>query len=244
MPIDASEPMSLADTLSSVADLVRAIVWPLVVVVVALVLLTGERGNRLLEWIKGWFEGAERVKLGPVEVERKVDQAVRSSLSVAAAEMKQKPPDQVLNPASVDRISHAVTSAVMSDLTQRSPAILWVDDQPDNNVSERRALEQSLGANFTLSTSTEDAMQRLAHGSFNVVISNMGRPGDGLAGYTLLDRMRLKGHEQPVVIYSMGVEDQHKRAAIERGAWGETDRPNELIDLVTSACAKVIPPTT
>jgi CheY-like chemotaxis protein len=243
VPIDVGEPMSMADTLSSVADLVSAIVWPLVVVVLALVLLTGARGKGLLEWIKGWFEGAERVKLGPLEVERKVDRAVRSTLSVAAAEMKQRPPDQVLNPASVDRISHAVTSAVMSDLTQR-PAILWVDDQPDNNVSERRALEQSLGANFTLSTSTEDAMQRLERGRFNVVISNMGRPGDRLAGYTLLDRMRPKGHEQPVVIYSMGVEEQHKRAAMERGAWGETDRPNELIDLVTSACAKVIPPTT
>jgi CheY-like chemotaxis protein len=39
-------------------------------------------------------------------------------------------------------------------------SILWVDDRPANNIYERQAME-ALGIRFTISTSTEEALQML-----------------------------------------------------------------------------------
>lgn len=50
----------------------------------------------------------------------------------------------------VDRAAHA---------WQRQ--ILWVDDRPDNNVYERNALE-SMGVEFTLALSTQQALENLS----------------------------------------------------------------------------------
>ena len=74
--------------------------------------------------------------------------------------------------------------------------ILWVDDRPENNVFERRSLE-ALGIRFDMSTSTDDALTRLAVASFDAVISDMERPADPQAGYTLLDALRQRRDRTP-----------------------------------------------
>lgn len=56
-----------------------------------------------------------------------------------------------------------------------------MDDNPANNNYERQALE-ALGIRFTISTSTEDALEKIKVQNFDAVISDMGRPPDTQAG--------------------------------------------------------------
>lgn len=53
--------------------------------------------------------------------------------------------------------------------------ILWVDDRPENNHFERQTLE-ALGVRIDLSTSTEEALQKTRQRSYDLIISDMGRP--------------------------------------------------------------------
>lgn len=66
--------------------------------------------------------------------------------------------------------------------------MLWVDDHPENNRNEQRAFE-ALGMRFTLSKSTDDALDQLSRRTYELIISDMGRGPDPQAGYTLLDQL-------------------------------------------------------
>jgi hypothetical protein len=59
--------------------------------------------------------------------------------------------------------------------------------RPDNNRYERQGLE-ALGVRFALSTSTDDALNQLRYQTFDLIISDKGRPPDPQAGYTLCQR--------------------------------------------------------
>jgi CheY-like chemotaxis protein len=104
------------------------------------------------------------------------------------------------------------------------------------NKYERQSLE-ALGIDFTLSTSTEDTLAQISHRKFDLVISDMGRPPDQRAGYTLLDEMRRRGDKTPYVIYAGSRFAQHVAEARRHGAIGCTNSPSELIEIVTEALA-------
>jgi len=116
----------------------------------------------------------------------------------------------------------------------RPPRILWVDDRPSNNTYEREAMGR-LGIVFELSTSTDDALAKISTRSYDAIISDMGRPPDDRAGYTLLDRLRRDGLQVPFVIYAGSRSPEHFDEAVRHGAVGSTNRPSELIDLVRQA---------
>ena len=109
-----------------------------------------------------------------------------------------------------------------------------MDDRPGNNVLERQALE-ALGIQIDLSTSTEDALEKIRRRSYDLVISDMGRPPDARAGYTLLDKLRETGNKMPFVIYASSRAPEHVREAREHGAIGCTNLPQELVEMVTTA---------
>ena len=109
--------------------------------------------------------------------------------------------------------------------------VLWVDDRPANNEYERRALE-ALGIRVDVSTSTEDALARQGSRRYDLVISDMGRPPDQRAGYTLLDALRRSGDQTPYVIYASSRSAEHIAEARRHGALGCTNRPQELFQYV------------
>jgi CheY-like chemotaxis protein len=109
--------------------------------------------------------------------------------------------------------------------------VLWVDDRPTNNEYERRALE-ALGIKVDVSTSTEDAVARQSGRRYDLIVSDMGRPPDQRAGYTLLDALRESGDRTPYVIYASSRSPEHVAEARRRGALGCTNRPQELIEYV------------
>jgi CheY-like chemotaxis protein len=111
--------------------------------------------------------------------------------------------------------------------------VLWVDDRPSNNVHERQALE-ALGVTFVLATSTDEGLEKLKGQSFDAIISDMGRPPDAQAGYTLLDKLRAGGSQTPFIIYASSRAPEHRAEARRRGAVDCTNRPDELFEMVLS----------
>jgi DNA-binding NarL/FixJ family response regulator len=84
-------------------------------------------------------------------------------------------------------------------------------------------------------TSTEAALQMVSADDYSVIISDMGRPPDPRAGYTLLDALRKKGYKTAFIIYAGSSSEEAVRETREHGGYGTTNRPDVLISLVTSA---------
>jgi CheY-like chemotaxis protein len=68
-----------------------------------------------------------------------------------------------------------------------------------------------------------------------VIISDMGRPPDQQAGYTLLRALRAQQIQTPFVIYAGSNRPEHKRQAASEGAQGSTNDPVELFAYVIQA---------
>ena len=112
--------------------------------------------------------------------------------------------------------------------------ILWVDDHPQNNTYEVQ-LFKTLGMTVDQSTSTPDALNDLSEKTYNVVITDMRRGTNNLAGYELLDAMYHRHIETPLFIYSASSNKEYRAKAMRKGAKGETNDPTELLQLVTGA---------
>jgi len=156
-----------------------------------------------------------------------------AALAAAAAAHPELGPDAKSDPrVAAAVVFQEVTPRVLRK-TERA-VILWVDDRPANNANERRSLE-ALGVRFILATSTEQALLQLRSQPVDVVISDMGRPPDSQAGYTLLHAVREAGNQVPFFIYAGSNAPEHKTEALERGAQGLTNKPHELFAYVINA---------
>lgn len=130
--------------------------------------------------------------------------------------------------------SVATTQVVEEQEKQRNkvrPSILWVDDRPDNNTVERKALSE-YNVDIHIARSTDEAIDAIQDREFNLIISDMGRPPDAKAGYTLLKALRSGGNKTPFYIYAGSRAPEHTKEAIRRGAQGNTNRADELIQMV------------
>jgi CheY-like chemotaxis protein len=114
--------------------------------------------------------------------------------------------------------------------------VLWVDDNPGNNMFERQALK-ALGIQIDLSNSTDDALEKIRGRSYDLVISDMNRPPDAQAGYTLLNEVRTTGRGIPFVLYTKFQSPAQLREAREHGAIGLVDQPQDLVKIVTNVLA-------
>jgi CheY-like chemotaxis protein len=113
--------------------------------------------------------------------------------------------------------------------------VLWVDDNPDNNIWERQALE-SYGVEFVLAQNTDEAVQQWQDkGPFKAIISDMGRVGDAQAGYTLLSVVKEAPIQVPYFIYTAAShEESLSHDAKVRGAQGLTSDPDALVAMVVA----------
>jgi CheY-like chemotaxis protein len=146
-----------------------------------------------------------------------------------------RPPERGREPLLADPWLAAGVDADVKRETVSPRTILWVDDNPDNNIWERRALE-SYGVRFVLARDTAEAQQRLReNGPFTAIISDVGRVGDPQAGYTLLKRVREAGIDTPYFIYTAGLAAKLWPIARLRGAQGLTADPDALVEMVVEA---------
>jgi CheY-like chemotaxis protein len=133
-------------------------------------------------------------------------------------------------------VNQAVTPQTIRML--QGTSILWVDDMPSNNTFERQALE-ALGVHFTICTSTEDALKELKGKAFDAIISDMGRPPDARAGYTLLEAIQKIGIHTPFIIYSKGAnKPENQEEARKRGAYATAVGPQKLFTIIIKLLTK------
>jgi CheY-like chemotaxis protein len=145
------------------------------------------------------------------------------------------PPSLVVRDAALQAASETVRVQEEAREGKRSSKhILWVDDRPHNNIAERRAME-AYNVEFTLALSTAQALAVLAGRKFDAIISDMGRPPDPRAGYTLLSSVRADGDSTPFFIYAGSRNPKHTKEAISKGAQGSTNMASELIADVFSS---------
>ena len=117
--------------------------------------------------------------------------------------------------------------------------MLWVDDHPENNALEKKLFEGRRIAVHPV-TGTEDALRLLAMYDYRLVVSDMGRDEDRLAGLRLAERMRARGDRTPLYIYTVrvdGLEAQkaQRQMVLQAGAQGVRVTPEEIRETVLTA---------
>jgi len=109
--------------------------------------------------------------------------------------------------------------------------LLWVDDNPDNNIYERRIF-RSLGIFVDLARSTEEAIGMLQLTKYDVIISDLARGDVRDAGLQFLDEISKHNMYRWTILYT------GPRAAT-RGlppkAFAITARPDHLLHYVIDA---------
>ena len=212
--------------ISAVGGLLAVLVWPAVVLFFLV---------RFRHALTDFFSNLGELSLKAPGMEATAKrQQVEAAAALGAAMAKHAPSDNTTDAVTDPR---DVAESLPSPRTQRrlqGSRILWVDDRPSNNRFERQALE-AFGIYIDLSTSTQDALEKIQRQSYDLIISDMGRPPDNRAGYTLLDKLRSDGNKTPFVIYSGSRAPEHVREAIQHGAFGLTNSPQELVEIVTRA---------
>jgi len=106
--------------------------------------------------------------------------------------------------------------------------VLWVDDNPDNNLYERMTLD-SLGVTIDLAFSTGEALSMLSRTKYDVVISDMERNGVTDEGLRLLRQMQERRSYLKTVLYTFNLKPE---TGIPQGAFGITERPDELLHYI------------
>jgi CheY-like chemotaxis protein len=204
-------------------DLIGSLAWPVAVLVV--VLLFFRPLKQLLARDDVQVQGP-----GGFSISASNRQAAAAALVQASRDKQDAAPD-----IDIDRAHTEIDVAASGvEALHSEPHVLWVDDRPSNNRYESAALE-ALGMHVELSTSTDDALEKVKARRYDVIISDMGRPPDKRAGYTLLEKLRSTGDATPFIIYAASRDPEDFDEAVRRGAVGCTNRPNELIEMVTNA---------
>ena len=217
--------------MESTIRLIQAVIWP--AIVVFLLIFFGRE-------VRQFIRRAAEVSLKGPGFEAKFTSQLEAAASLGAASAQRNlPTDSPVAAISAEdarQIAHVVTNAVSRASGRRlsESSVLWVDDRPQNNLYERNALE-ALGIRVVTATSTDEALEKLRLQSFQVVISDMGRPPDAQAGYTLLEAMKRQHMDIPFIIYAGSNLPEHKALARSKGAIGSTNRAEELFELVLGA---------
>ena len=228
-------------------SLLQILIWPLLVLF-ALLYLGRTLKNYLDDLRKDKNVSELSAEAGPAgvkfNVKREVEVATNLALAVTKSQSAEAAStDQALSEVKTQEVLHIVDKIATSHTVQQvaGAKVLWVDDNPSNNNYERKALE-ALGIQFTLSTSTEDALEKVRYLSYEVIISDMGRqppdptaPYDRQAGYTLLKELQKRNIHTPFIIYASSNLPEHKAETLRRGGFGTTNNPQELFQLVINA---------
>lgn len=211
----------------------QAIIWPLIALVILFYVRTP-----LKKFLDDLIE--VNLKAGPIETTVKRKQIIEAAASLGAATAHWQDAAQDTQHVHDVEKTKEIANAVDQLLTLRTSrqlegaSVLWVDDRPMNNTYERQALE-ALGIQFTISKSTEDALERLQKKSYDLIISDMGRPPDMHAGYTLLEKVKEMHIPTPFIIYAGSKKPEYIAEARRRGAFGTTNEPQELFEYVVAA---------
>lgn len=186
----------------------------------------------LIERIKKIKQASQRLKVSDLTVDE-LEKLISGSKMLANENAKSE--GREIQDKDIVDVANRIVSAksIFEIQPTKNNIILWVDDNPDNNVYERQAMEV-IGFKFDLALSTAEAVEKLSNNQYIAIISDMGRIEGPKEGYALLKEVRKKDKTIPYFIYAGSNAVEHKVEAQERGAQGSTNSPTELMELVTA----------
>ena len=218
----------------AITKLLNVLIWPGVILFILI-----RFGSDLREFFSSLGEISLKGAGFEASLNRKQAEVV-AALSAAAASKpdKDKTRESVAKEAMIaaDVVAEVVTPRAIRRASRST--VLWVDDNPNNNSYARQALE-AIGVSFVLAKSTDEGLNKISQQRFDAIISDMGRPPDSRAGYTLLDKLRSSGDKTPFIIYAGSRDTEHVAESRRHGAIGCTNNANELFEMVLSALGRV-----
>lgn len=112
--------------------------------------------------------------------------------------------------------------------------ILWVDDNPGHNRYEQ-ALFEDVGAIFDNVISNDQAHAAIGKVAYDLIVSDIARNGEGSAksGLAFAKAIPQESPRIPILFYVESVT-----RSIPEGAFGITNRPEELVHLVLDVLAR------
>jgi CheY-like chemotaxis protein len=151
---------------------------------------------------------------------------VRDSIDAALRLAEKCPQWQV-------RISRADEERVLNRAKKhldifKGAQILWIDDHPDNNINEQKMLAE-LKVDVDCRLTTDEAINQLKGQNYDIVISDMSRGTNAMAGIEFLREFRKFNTFTPVIFY-VGIFSEDR--GIPPHAFGITNRPDELLHLL------------
>ena len=118
---------------------------------------------------------------------------------------------------------------------RRSPFVLFSTiNQVDDEPTITRMVQMMLGPyqhEITLASSGEEALDRLAEASFDLVLSDLGL-GDGMNGWELLDRVRERAPGTRFILSTGWGAQIDPSEVVARGGEGLLSKPYRLADLL------------
>ena len=223
--------MSSKDVLSFVLELIGVLTaWPIILLLVILLFR-----KELIKHIPTLFQNIKKVSVAGATVEFDAGiKALQGAIDYGAEKIEDKEQYAAFVKEQVKKLTNIVdTNVPRSSMPLKGLRILWVDDNPLNNVYEENYL-QSLGAHITPARSTEKALKCLKETAFDLIISDLGRVENGKrnsnAGYELLNSVEdLKIHT-PFIFFT--VRAPQLDAVQRRKVYGTTNNGNELVSLI------------
>jgi CheY-like chemotaxis protein len=226
--------------IDAATKLVSVVAWPLVVII-AFRHFAPPLQTFLRNLKEGTFEAPGIKFSGKSQAEAT---AAIANASVAHLDLSNLGPDASRALQAQISQSVAASARAVDALTSVSPQgtnqirqILWVDDRPANNAFETQAFEK-LGFNVTNALSTADALDHVEKRKYDLIISDMARPEGARAGFDLVSRLREQKVTVPLIIYSSANTPEMRAEATRLGAFGSTNRPDELLHLAADALTR------
>jgi CheY-like chemotaxis protein len=208
--------------------------WPVILLVIVLFLrrelrtLIDKLGQRLR---KASIAG------GSFEFSEVAIKALEDTITTGAEEYKNNPVELVNFIRSQIKKLSETKSLYPSEpppLLRRS--ILWVDDNPMNNVYEAKVLK-GLGASIIFAITTYEGLALLNQEKYDLIISDINRVENGKvnhnAGYELLEAVKRKNPEMPFIFYTASVTNVDNLKV--KLANGTADTSSRLFELVYEA---------
>ena len=154
-----------------------------------------------------------------------------TAVLLTTATIKRKKNENLPTLEELKNIINESHNGTCNNSKQQHKEILWVDDNPENNLYEKYAFEIS-GIHITFAKSTEEALLRIKTHSYSAIISDMQRKEGGEAGIALLQKIRNMNNKTPFFIYTGNKTPQKEEKTKGNGGQGCTDNPEELYKMV------------
>lgn len=211
-----------------IIELIKILIWPVLFIVILLLFR-----KPISTFIENWKKAEFKVDKSGITV---VAEAVRNITEASierAVGVEENEKDRYIEEG-FKGVSDTITKIQNYFDKIRNRKILWVDDHPEWNINEKSAFE-TMGIKITWCLTNEESLNKLKNENFDVIISDLFSDEGYPKGFDLLEELKIKKIEIPLIFYTGRVTQNLKEKAEDKGAYGIVDSPASLTSKVLSA---------